>query len=99
MREVVIAGYLRTALSRSRPSDPARDWFGQVRSDDLLARLLPELIKRTGIQAEEIDDFLVGSALGVSEQWSYGGRTPIFLANSCSKVTTLCLKRGSFSWP
>ena len=27
MREVVIAGYLRTALSRSRPSEPARDWF------------------------------------------------------------------------
>lgn len=81
MREVVIAGYLRTAQSRSRPNDPTRDWFHHLRSDDLLARLLPELIKRTGIQAEEIDDFIVGSALGVSEQWSYGGRTPIFLAN------------------
>jgi acetyl-CoA acyltransferase len=42
---------------------------------------LPELIKRTGIRAEEIDDFIVGSALGVSEQWCYGGRLPIFLAN------------------
>lgn len=81
MREVVIAGYLRTAQSRSRPNDPARDWFGQVRADELLARVLPELIKRTGIKAEEIEDFIVGSALGVSEQWSYGGRTPIFLAN------------------
>lgn len=81
MREVVIAGYLRTAQSRSRPNDPPRDWFHKVRSDDLLAKLLPELIKRTGIQAEEIDDFIVGSALGVSEQWSYGGRFPIFLAN------------------
>jgi len=46
-----------------------------------LARLLPELIKRTGIQAQEIDDFIVGAAMGVSEQWSYGGRNPIFLAN------------------
>jgi len=81
MREVVIAGYLRTAQSRARPNDPARDWFGQIRSDELLARLLPELIKRTGIQAEEVEDFIVGSALGVSEQWSYGGRNPIFLAN------------------
>ncbi|MGQ9694724.1 MAG: acetyl-CoA C-acetyltransferase [Thermodesulfobacteriota bacterium] len=81
MREVVIAGYLRTAQSRSRPNDPPRDWFHKVRSDDLLAKLLPELIKRTGIKAEEIDDFIVGSALGVSEQWSYGGRFPIFLAN------------------
>ena len=81
MRDVVLAGYLRTALSRARPNDPARDCFHKLRSDELLARLLPELIKRTGIQGEEIDDFLVGSALGVSEQWSYGGRNPIFLAN------------------
>jgi len=81
MREVVIAGYLRTAQSRSRPNDPGRDWFHKLRSDELLAKLLPELIKRTAIKAEEIDDFIVGSATGVNEQWSYGGRFPIFLAN------------------
>jgi len=81
MREVVIAGYLRTAQSRSRPNEPARDWFHKVRSEELLAKLLPELIKRTGIEAEEIDDFIVASATGVGEQWSYGGRFPIFLAN------------------
>jgi len=81
MREVVIAAYLRTAQSRSRPNDPARDWFSKLRGDELLARLLPEVIKRAGIEAKEIDDFLVGSAMGVSEQWTYGGRNPIFLAN------------------
>jgi len=81
MREVVITGYLRTAQSRSRPADPARDWFGQIRADELLARLLPELIERSGIDAQEIDDFVVGCSKGVAEQWSYGGRTPIFLAN------------------
>jgi len=81
MREVVIAGYLRTPISRSRPNDPARDWLHKLRADDLLARLLPELIKRVGVKPEEIDDFLVGSAYGVSEQWTYGGRFPIFLAN------------------
>jgi acetyl-CoA C-acetyltransferase len=86
MREVVIAGYLRTAQSRSRPNDPERDWFHKMRSDELLAQLLPELIKRSGIKAEEIDDFIVGCALGVSEQWTYGGRTPIFLANLPEKI-------------
>ena len=85
-RDVVIAGYLRTAQSRARPNDPARDWFHALRSDELLAKLLPEVIKRTGITAEEIDDFIVGSALGVSEQWSYGGRFPIFLANLPEKI-------------
>ena len=81
MTEVVIAGYLRTAQSRSRPNDPDRDWFGRIRADELLAQLLPEVIKRTGINPEEVEDFIVGSAMGVGEQWTYGGRTPIFMAN------------------
>jgi acetyl-CoA C-acetyltransferase len=81
MREVVIAGYLRTAQSRSRPKDPARDVFGKMRADELLAKLLPELAKRTGVQPEEIEDFIVGCATAVGEQWAYGGRFPIFLAN------------------
>jgi len=52
-----------------------------MRGDELLAKILPELIERTGIEAKEIDDFLVGCATAVGEQWSYGGRFPIFLAN------------------
>src|SRR4030042_1231934 len=81
MREVVIAGYLRTAQSKPSLKDPTRDWFHKLRADDLLARLLPEVIKRTGIKADEINDFIVGSSIGVSEQWAYGGRTPLWLAN------------------
>ncbi len=81
MRETVIAGYLRTAQSRSRPKDPARDAFFELRADELLAKLLPEVVGRTGIQPEEIDDFIVGCATAVGEQWAYGGRFPIFLAN------------------
>jgi acetyl-CoA C-acetyltransferase len=81
MREVVIAGYLRTALSRSRPNEPARDWFCRTRADELLAKLLPEVIRRTGVKPEELDDFLVGCATAVGEQWAYGGRIPIYLAN------------------
>lgn len=81
MKEVVITGYLRTSQTRSRPSDPARDWFGKLRADDLLGKLARELIKRTGVKPEEIDDFVVACATGVGEQWTYGGRFPLFLAN------------------
>ena len=81
MQEVVIAGYLRTAQSRCRPNDPGRDWLHAFRADELLAMVLPELIKRTGIAPEEVEDFIVGCATGVGEQWTYGGRNPIFLAN------------------
>jgi len=81
MRDVVIAGYLRSAQSRSRPNDPGRDWFHKLRADDMLGTLLPELLKRTKVGSEEVDDFLVGCAQGVGEQWTYGGRTPVFLSN------------------
>jgi len=81
MREVVIVEYLRTAQTRSTLKNPDRDWFCNLRADDLLAKLMPAIVDRAGITAEEIDDFIVGSALGVNEQWTYGGRSPIFLAN------------------
>jgi acetyl-CoA acyltransferase len=81
MREVVIAGYLRTAQSRSRPTDPSKDWFGRMRADELLAQVLPELVRRTGIDAGEIDDFIVGCAQAVGEQVTFGGRYPIFQSN------------------
>lgn len=84
--EVVVADYLRTAQSRSRPKDPARDWFHALRADDLLARLVPELLDRNRIDSAEVDDFLIGSALGVSEQWTFGGRTPVMLANMDARV-------------
>ena len=66
MRDVVVVGYLRTAQSRSRPFDPGRDVFGQVRADDLLAQLLPEVLKRSRVDPEEVDDFLLGAAVGVN---------------------------------
>ncbi|RJR26700.1 MAG: acetyl-CoA C-acetyltransferase [Desulfobacteraceae bacterium] len=81
MKEAVIAGYLRTAQSRSRPNDPERDWFYSLRADDLLSKLLPELLRRTGVNPSEVEDCITGSAIGVSENWTYGGRLPVFLSN------------------
>lgn len=87
MNDVVIAEYLRTAQTRSRPSAPERDWFHRLRADDLLARLIPAVLAKAEVRSEEIDDLLVGSALGVSEQWTFGGRTPVFLAVMDSRVS------------
>jgi acetyl-CoA acyltransferase len=81
MRDVVIVGYLRTAQSRSRPNEPERDVFYKLRADDLLARLLPEVLKRSKVDPKEVDDFLIGAAVGVNENWTYGGRYPVLLAD------------------
>ncbi|MCF8098030.1 MAG: acetyl-CoA C-acetyltransferase [Desulfarculaceae bacterium] len=81
MQEVVIAGYLRAPQSRSRPKDPERDWLHKFSGQELLAKVLPRVLERAKVEAEEVDDFIVGSAYGVNEQWTYGGRLPLFLAN------------------
>jgi acetyl-CoA C-acetyltransferase len=47
----------------------------------MLAQLMPEVAKQAKVDPKEIDDFIVGSAQGVGEQWTYGGRQPVFLAN------------------
>lgn len=80
MEEAVIVGYLRSAFSRSRPREPERDVFNSLRMDDVTAMLIKELIKRTGIKPEEIDDVLTGTAMPLREQWLYGGRDITFLA-------------------
>ncbi|MFX1313301.1 MAG: acetyl-CoA C-acyltransferase [Promethearchaeota archaeon] len=85
LNEVWLIDYARTAFSRSRPQQPERDVFGEVRGDELLATLLMELFDKRladkGITKEEVEDFTVGSAMGVYENWSYGGRLPLFLAS------------------
>ena len=80
VREAVIVDYLRSAFSRSRPRDPGRDVFNSLRMDDVAAMLVKELIKRTGIKPEEIGDVLIGTAMPMREQWLYGGRNIVFLA-------------------
>ena len=40
MKEVWLIDYTRTAFSRSRPNQPERDVFGEIRGDELLAELL-----------------------------------------------------------
>ena len=80
MEEAVIVDYLRSAFSRSRPREPERDVFDSWRMDDVAALLIKELIRRTGIKPEEINDVLAGTAMPMGEQWLYGGRDIAFLA-------------------
>lgn len=95
MRDVVIASYVRSAQSRCRPNDPGRDWLFRMRTDDLLAKLLPEATRRAGLESSDIDDFIVGCAQGVGENFTLGGRGPALLGQmdkrtSCKMVDEQC---------
>lgn len=80
LREAVIVDYLRSPFSRSRPREPEKDVFNCWRMDAVAGMLVQELIKRTKIKAEEINEVAVGTAFPVGEQWVYGGRTVVFEA-------------------
>ena len=79
-REAVIVDYMRSAFSRSRPREPEKDVFNGLRMDVVAGALIKELIKRTKVKPEQINDVLVGTAFPVGEQWVYGGRSVIFEA-------------------
>ena len=97
LKEVWMIDYARTAFSRSRPRQPERDVFGEIRGDELLATLLMKFfdgkLADKGITKEDIDEVTVGTAMGVGEQWSYGGRNPVFLADFPFKTSSVFLDK------
>ena len=97
LKEVWLIDYARTAFSRSRPRQPERDVFGELRGDELLATLLMKFfdgkLADKGITKEDIDEITVGSAMGVGENWSYGGRNPVFLADFPFKASSVFLDK------
>ena len=68
MRDVVIASYVRSAQSRCRPNDPGRDWLFTMRTDDLVAKLLPEALDRAKTKPDEVDDHIIGCAQAVHRE-------------------------------
>ena len=97
MKEVWLVDYARTAFSRSRPTQPERDVFGEIRGDALLAELLMKFfdgrLADQGIEKKEIGEVSVGTATGVLENWTYGGRIPLFLAGFPFNVPSFSIDR------
>jgi acetyl-CoA acetyltransferase len=97
LKEVWLVDYARTAFSRSRPKQPERDVFGEIRSDVLLGTLVEKFFEQKllnkGIEKKDIDEFTVGTAMGVYENWTYGGRLPCFIANMPVEVPALFVDR------
>jgi acetyl-CoA C-acetyltransferase len=83
-KEVWLIDYARTAFSRSRPGAPERDAFGDQRGDELLSYLLMKFfddkLANKGIEKKDVNEVSVGTAMGVYECWTYGGRLPLFMS-------------------
>ncbi len=97
LNEVWLVDYARTAFSRSRPNKPETDVFGEIRGDELLAKLLVNFfdgsLANKGIEKKDIDEVTVGVAAGVLENWLYGGRVPLFMSGFPFHVPSFSLDR------
>ena len=93
MREVVIIDYLRTPMSRSRPNEPERDVFHSIPADILLSMVIKEIISRAKFDPSDIDEVITGCANQVKENFLYGGRHPIFLAELPETVAAMGVDR------
>ena len=97
MKEVWLVDYVRTAFSRSRPTQPERDVFGEIRGDALLGELLIKFfdgrLADKGIERNDMNEVSVGVAAGVLENWTYGGRSPLFLSGFPYEVPSFSIDR------
>ncbi len=97
LKEVWLIDYARTPFSRSRPTQPERDVFGEIRGDELLARLLMKFfdgkLADKGITKNDIEEVAVGVASGVLENWTYGAKIPLYLSGFPSEVSSFFIDK------
>ena len=72
MKEIYLVDGVRTAVARAGK----RSWFTNVRADDLAAKVINELIRRTGLEdkKELIDDVILGGTALMYDMGSNIGR-------------------------
>src|SRR3954451_1434019 len=74
MKEVVIVQGVRTAVGKRKGS------FSIYRPDELAAVVLEELIKRAGINKEDVEDVILGCVTQSGEQGGNIARTAALIA-------------------
>ncbi len=76
MRNVVIAGYARSPFTFAE-----KGALKKVRPDELAARVVEGLIRRTGVNADDIEDLILGCAFPEAEQGLNVARLVAFQAD------------------
>jgi acetyl-CoA C-acetyltransferase len=97
MEEVYIVDYRRIPFSRARPRDPEKDVYNDLRMDKMLSELIKLSVKETKINPAEIEDVITGCAFQAGENWTYGGRHPVLLADLPVSVPAMSLDRACSS--
>ncbi len=75
MTRAVICGFARSPFTFAKKGELA-----SVRPDEILAQLVKQLVQKTGIKGEEVEDLITGCAFPEGEQGFNIGRMAVFLA-------------------
>jgi acetyl-CoA acetyltransferase family protein len=97
MEDVYIVDYRRIPFSRARPRDPEKDVYNDLRMDKMLSELIKLSVKETKINPAEIEDVITGCAFQAGENWTYGGRHPVLLADLPVSVPAMSMDRACSS--
>jgi len=87
MREPVIIEALRTPIGRNRGA------LREIRPDELYAHIINNLLKRTGISGDTIEDVVTGCVTEVNEQGFNIGRLAVLLSDLPQSVPAITLNR------
>ncbi|NIC07576.1 acetyl-CoA C-acyltransferase [Billgrantia bachuensis] len=93
MRDAYLVDYARSAFTRAHPRKPEVDAWADIRGDALLARVIDELLARADLDPQAVEDLSIGCALPVKEQWSFGGRYPLWLSQHLGPQGRDCATR------
>jgi acetyl-CoA acyltransferase len=88
MKTVVIAGYARSPFTPSKKGELAG-----VRPDELAAQVVRELVARSGVNVDDIEDLILGCAFPEGEQGLNLARLVVLLAGLPQSVGGLTVNR------
>ncbi|MEQ9640017.1 MAG: thiolase family protein [Alphaproteobacteria bacterium] len=88
MKNVVIAGYKRSALTPANRGELAR-----VRPDETAAQVIKALVAETGVEPSDIEDLIMGCAFPEGEQGLNVARMVVFLAGLPQTVAGTTVNR------
>jgi acetyl-CoA acyltransferase len=88
MTEVVICGYARSAFTPAKKGQLAK-----IRPDDLAAEVVKGLVAKNEINAEDIEDLILGCAFPEAEQGMNLARNVVFLAGLPNQVGGVTVNR------
>ena len=78
MKEIFLVDGVRTAVARAGK----QSWFTNIRADDLAAKVINELIRRSGLEGkkDQIDDVILGGTALINDMSSNIGRYATIMA-------------------